>query len=441
MSRLPLGEVAEEESQVRNVIYMMELDQAPVSAAEVKKETEKDPVMLRVREFTIEGWPDELTANENVIPFKKIQKKTTMEDGVLLWGGRAIVPEKLRERVLEELNEGHVGMKRMKMLARGYCWWPGLDKQIEAEVAGCDACQEYARNPAGATLHPWEMPSRPWSRIHIDHAGPFLGRQFLIITDSFTKWVDVYEVPSTATEHVIQKLRQSSAIQGLPDDVVSDNATSFISSEFKRFAKQEGFRHTTSAPYHPSSNGAAERVVQNFKQTLKKLRHGSKESIATQLSKLLFAFRHTPSTATGLSPAEMLFLHKPQVRLSRMKPDLTAQWKKNANKMINSRTTRVREFQKGDPVMVRSYRQGEKWMTGTVVERPGPLSYKVKVDGGIARRHIDQVRGDQRTRETESIVENEFEPDTMEDKVEEDVQEQAVPERLTTLEPETARSE
>ena len=233
-----------------------------------------------------------------------------------------IVPEKLRERVLEELHEGHVGMKQMKMLARGYCWWPGLDKQIEAEVAGCDACQEYARNPAGATLHPWEMPSRPWSRIHIDHAGPFLGRQFLIITDSFTKWVDVYEVPSTATEHVIQKLRQSFAIQGLPDDVVSDNATSFTSGEFKSFAKQEGFRHTTSAPYHPSSNGAAERVVQNFKQTLKKLRHGSNESIDTQLSKLLFAFRHTPSTATGLSPAEMLFRHKPRVILSRMKPGL-----------------------------------------------------------------------------------------------------------------------
>ena len=45
------------------------------------------------------------------------------------------------------------------------------------------------------------------------------------------------------------------------------------------------------------------------------------------------------------------------------------------------------------------------------------------------RRHIDQVRGDQRTRETESIVENEFEPDTVEDKVEEDIQEQSVPER------------
>ena len=98
MSRLPLGEVAEEESQVRNVIYMMELDQAPVSAAEVKRETEKDPVMLRVREFTMEGWPVELTADESSIPFKKIQEETTVEDGVLLWGGRVIVPEKLRER-------------------------------------------------------------------------------------------------------------------------------------------------------------------------------------------------------------------------------------------------------------------------------------------------------------------------------------------------------
>ena len=80
-------------------------------------------------------------------------------------------------------------------------------------------------------------------------------------------------------------------------------------------------------------------------------------------------------------------------------------------------------------------------MSGTVVERPGPLSYKVKVDGGIVRRHIDQVRGDQRTRANESMAEKEFAPDALEDEVEQGLQEQAVPERMATPEPEAARSE
>ena len=201
-----------------------------------------------------------------------------------------MIPLKLRGNVLKELHLGHVGMARMKMLARSYCWWPGMDKEIEAEVSCCDACLEFARNPPAAILHPWEATARPWSRIHIDHAGPFMGRMFLVIVDGHSKWVDVYDVPSTATVHVVEALRASFAVQGLPDTIVSDNATSFASQEFKDFIQRNGVRHPTSAPYHPSTNGAAERTVESFKQTLRKLIVTSKESLSTQISRLLFAF-------------------------------------------------------------------------------------------------------------------------------------------------------
>ena len=152
--------------------------------------------------------------------------------------------------------------------------------------------------------------------------------------DSFSKWVDIYEVPSTATEHIIEKLRTSFAVQGLPDSIVSNNATSFTSREFQEFARGNGIRHTTSAPYHPSSNGAAERTVQSFKQTLKKLIASSRESISTQLSRLLFVLRHTPSSVTGVSPAELLFKCKPHTRLSQLKPELSTKWCKAAEKWV-----------------------------------------------------------------------------------------------------------
>ena len=208
----------------------------------------------------MQGWPDELEVDPEFRPYRSKMNELTVEDGCVLWGGRVVIPPKLQGRVLDDLHLSHVGIVRMKMLARGYCWWPNMDKQVEDSVSGCTRCVENSTNPPSAILHPWERASRPWSRIHVDHAGPFLGHLFLIIVDSYTKWVDAYAVSSTSAENTIEKLRKSFAIQGIPDTLVSDNASGFTSSEFTEFMKKNGILHTTSAPYHPATNGAAERM-------------------------------------------------------------------------------------------------------------------------------------------------------------------------------------
>ena len=63
----------------------------------------------------------------------------------------------------------------MKALARSYVWWPGLDQDIVKKVKSCDECQAHQSTPAEAPLHPREWPGLPWSRLHIDYAGPYKG--------------------------------------------------------------------------------------------------------------------------------------------------------------------------------------------------------------------------------------------------------------------------
>ena len=82
----------------------------------------------------------------------------------------------------------------MKALARSYVWWPKMDEEIESLVRNCTVCQEHRKAPAAAPLHPWEFPEKPWRRLHMDYAGPFLGKMFLIIIDAHSKWMDVYPV-------------------------------------------------------------------------------------------------------------------------------------------------------------------------------------------------------------------------------------------------------
>ena len=181
-----------------------------------------------------------------------------------------------REKGREGGKEGerNPGVCRMKSLARGVVWWPGIDKDIENMVKGCHQCQVNCKSSAPA---PWESPTCPWACIHIDHAGPFLGKQFLVLVDAYSKWLEVVPVPSLTSETTIRTLRGIFATHGLPELIVSDNGPSFTSKEFHEFVQRNGIRHVKCSPYHPASNGQAERAVQTFKEGLKKhsRRHGN----------------------------------------------------------------------------------------------------------------------------------------------------------------------
>ena len=102
----------------------------------------------------------------------------SVNDGCILWGMRIVVPPPGRSKILNELHVGHPGVSRMKQLARSFVWWPGIDQEVEETVKHCDACQRSRNSPAAAPLQPWEWPQCPWSRLHINFAGPLLGHVF-----------------------------------------------------------------------------------------------------------------------------------------------------------------------------------------------------------------------------------------------------------------------
>ena len=108
-----------------------------------------------------------------------------------------IIPSKLRAKLIEELHREHPGISRMKALSRSYFWWPGLDQEIEECAKHCYQCQSVKNLPAVAPLHPWLWPRKPWERVHVNFAGPFLNRSYLVVIDSHSKWPEVIEMSST----------------------------------------------------------------------------------------------------------------------------------------------------------------------------------------------------------------------------------------------------
>ena len=247
----------------------------------------------------------------------------------------------------------------MKSIARQVVWWPGIDSDLTKKVQTCEVCQVNQKSPAEAPLNPWEWPKRPWSRIHIDHLGPIEGKMILVVIDARSKWIEAIPVPSTSSISTITVLRNLFATHGIPELIFSDDGTSFTSEEFGTFCKRNGIRHKTSAPYHPASNGLAERAVQVVKTGLRK---NTKGSMDLRLAQILFKYRLQPHSTTGVTPAELLIGRKPRTHLDLLHPDLSkrVEDKQSSQKQYHDSTrTGERRFNEGDTVYARNFQSGE----------------------------------------------------------------------------------
>ena len=81
-----------------------------------------------------------------------------------------------------------------------------MDSAIEKVAKSCEACHEAKQGPAKAPLNPWVWPSRPWQQVHVDYAGPFMGKNFLLVIDAHLKWGEVVEMNSTTSSKTIAAL-------------------------------------------------------------------------------------------------------------------------------------------------------------------------------------------------------------------------------------------
>ena len=330
LSRLPLTTCTSSDCLPGELIHLMNhLISIPLTASAVKILTEKDPVLAQVKRFVMSGWPSQPLGSE----FQPYVSKHELSiwDGCLLWGSRLIVPPPGRN----------------------------INAQIEQVVKQCSNCQQNQYNPPAAPVHLWNWPDQPWVRLHLDFAGPFLGHMYLILVDAFSKWIDVEIMHSITSSATIEELQSIFSIHGLLRTLVTDNGSAFTSKEFQSFVQSNGIQHITSAPYHPSTNGLAERMVQCFKEGLKRIQGGTLQS---RISRFLFHYRITPHTATGLSPAELLMGRCPRSKLDLLFTNIPNKMEQYQQKMIPpGKSTRL--FKIDDKVFARDFRtSGQTWL-------------------------------------------------------------------------------
>ncbi|XP_063366808.1 uncharacterized protein LOC134655287 [Cydia amplana] len=249
-----------------------------------------------------------------------------------------IVPVVKTDGTIRELHVGHLGIVKMKAVARSYVWWPGIDADIEACCAGCHTCAAEAPAPPRAPVMPWEYPG----------------------------------------------------------EVVSDNGPPFTSREVDTFMRYYGITHTFTPAYHPASNGAAETAVKLCKRALKKAVRDQVD-VEEALQEYLMAYRNTPHSTTGQTPAMLLQKRALRCRLDMLRPGRGLEQRVEAaqERQVQQAGGTDRAFRIGDLVWFRDYSSGEKWLKGKVDSLIGSRTVLVVKENDLStrfKRHVDQVR-------------------------------------------------
>jgi transposase InsO family protein len=287
-----------------------------------------------------------------------------------------------------------------------YFWWKNVDQDIENCVKQCFACQSCVNVPRKEITYQWEKTTYPFERIHLDFFY-FKSSNFLLLVDSFSKFIEVWEMKKTDAYNVKNILRRFFSIFGLPDLVVADNGPPFNSSEFREFLHNNNIDYKNSPVYHPQSNGLAERAVQTIKNKLKKFCSDLKyKNLNTnqKLDLILFSYRNTPTTTTNKTPSELLFNYKQKTLLNsiiKKEKCKIIDSKNHSGELKNDNCTNGNQinkainfsFSKGEKVLYRlHYKDFVKWKPAIIKEKISSCTYKILLEGSIKFVHINQLR-------------------------------------------------
>lgn len=230
-----------------------------------------------------------------------------------------VVPKQFRRQVLRLAHDaplaGHLKTRKTYDRVVSQFFWPGLQADVKRYVASCDACQR--TTPKGrigkVPLVTPPLIDTCFRRIAVDLIGPLDpvtdrgNRYILTIVDLATRYPEAVALPRIEAERVAEAMVDVFSRLGVPNEILSDNGTQFISGVMKEASHLLGVTQFHTTPYHPMANGACERFNGTLKQMLRRMCQERPKDWDRFLPALLFAYREVPHESLGYSPFELMY--------------------------------------------------------------------------------------------------------------------------------------
>ncbi|XP_012532687.1 uncharacterized protein K02A2.6-like [Monomorium pharaonis] len=143
-SRLPMPEkkTKENKAEMTYLKYVVDQNFVCFDYKQIARETRRDKELTQTTKYIMLGWPHRKNIPDHLQKYEIRKDELTIEENCLMWGYHVIIPKKLQEEVLSELHATHVGIVRIKSIARSFFWWPRIDQDIERRARSCKECAE-----------------------------------------------------------------------------------------------------------------------------------------------------------------------------------------------------------------------------------------------------------------------------------------------------------
>ena len=266
-----------------------------------------------IRRVETDNWTH-LQTSEKL--FFRIRNELAVEDHLLYKSGKCFVPWRARKDVFNDSHTLHTGIQSTINRIMLSSWWPSLRSDVRKWIQLCPECSKL-RPSTEKQLNSWPR-NEVFERLHADWCYiPEVGN-ILVVVDSASGWIECSHPQSRTTSNVIDTLTSIFSRFGVPKYLVTDNAPEFTSRELNDFCMSNAITKMESPPYHPQSNGPAERGVQTIKKGMKAWSLGvSHLSFKDYMKRLLLHHRACCQRSDGRTPAEIVYSRKIRVPLSR----------------------------------------------------------------------------------------------------------------------------
>jgi transposase InsO family protein len=247
------------------ISFILQEDEIPLFK-EIQQHSQFSEIAKIVR-YVQKGWP--IHVHKKLLPYTRDKYEYTVHNSCLYRGMRVVVPSSLRSKILCLFHEFHPGMAKMRQIMRQFVWWPGMDLDVQKFVNSCETCASNQSSRTNWQLTSWPDCTKFFERLSIDICF-YNNKQYLVIVDGFSNFIDVHQLSSLTTSQVVLALRKTFRYFGLPDTLVCDNGSQFLSKEFKEFLHLNSIKLVLTPPYHSQSNGKVERAIRTLKMFLNK---------------------------------------------------------------------------------------------------------------------------------------------------------------------------
>ena len=115
----------------------------------------------------------------------------------------------------------------------------------------------------------------------------------LVLMDYTSQWPEAHALRNVTTETVVKCLIDMTARVGIPEEVLTDNGSNFVSKIMREYCTTMGIEQIKTSPYHPQTDRMVERFNATLKRLLRKLTKKPKVEWDECLPYILWAYRGT----------------------------------------------------------------------------------------------------------------------------------------------------